>query len=278
MPTALCLCGAGARGILEFGMLKAVVDSKIPIDAVYGVSVGSLIGAHYQQGTMDVAEHMWLTVKNKDVYKSDLLNVKRMIGREACMYDSSPLLNLIQTTVDHSKVISNPKPFWIVSTNMSEHKPDYRRADSFTTPEDLHNFLYASASPPVYFPMVEFEDHVYSDGGICSNYNISQAVRDGADTLIVLRPVATFSSDKPNNVFDSIGLTIGIATADYLDRELSFVDKLNQMEAKKIKVVQIVCPSDGIGLLDFDMKGLDREAIIQNSYTLGRQILEKAFS
>jgi lysophospholipid hydrolase len=45
----LVLGGGGARGCSHVGMIKAILESGIPIDSVAGVSIGSLIGALWCQ-------------------------------------------------------------------------------------------------------------------------------------------------------------------------------------------------------------------------------------
>jgi len=47
MKTGLVLSGGGARGIAHAGVLKALDELQIKIDAISGVSTGAIIGAFY---------------------------------------------------------------------------------------------------------------------------------------------------------------------------------------------------------------------------------------
>src|SRR5262245_23349364 len=46
----LALSGGAARGIAHVGVLRALVENNIPIDAIAGASAGSLIGGCYASG------------------------------------------------------------------------------------------------------------------------------------------------------------------------------------------------------------------------------------
>ena len=50
----LVLAGGGARGIAHAGVIKALEEMRIPVDAVAGTSMGALVGGLYASG-MDAA-------------------------------------------------------------------------------------------------------------------------------------------------------------------------------------------------------------------------------
>src|SRR5437667_4518178 len=47
---ALALSGGGARGIAHVGVLRAFEEQGIPVDAIAGTSIGSVLGAIYATG------------------------------------------------------------------------------------------------------------------------------------------------------------------------------------------------------------------------------------
>lgn len=51
----LVLGGGGARGISHLGMLQALEESGIPVDAIAGCSIGSFVGGLYA-GATDLIE------------------------------------------------------------------------------------------------------------------------------------------------------------------------------------------------------------------------------
>ena len=50
MRIGLALSGGAARGIAHVGVLRALVENNIPIDAIAGASAGSLIGGCFAAG------------------------------------------------------------------------------------------------------------------------------------------------------------------------------------------------------------------------------------
>ena len=47
---AVVLSGGGARGAIQLGVLQALDEYKINIDAISGTSIGAVIGALYSSG------------------------------------------------------------------------------------------------------------------------------------------------------------------------------------------------------------------------------------
>ena len=71
--TGLALGGGGARGLAHIGVLQAIEESKIPIDAIAGSSMGGLIGALYAAG-MNLKD-----IENEAIKLSKFTNLVRLI-------------------------------------------------------------------------------------------------------------------------------------------------------------------------------------------------------
>src|SRR5947209_11049881 len=55
----LALSGGAARGIAHVGVLRALIENNIPIDAIAGASAGALVGGSYAAGlSIDDLEKM----------------------------------------------------------------------------------------------------------------------------------------------------------------------------------------------------------------------------
>src|SRR5437868_11482101 len=55
----LALSGGAARGIAHVGVLRALLENNIPIDAIAGASAGALVGGSYAAGlSIDDLEKM----------------------------------------------------------------------------------------------------------------------------------------------------------------------------------------------------------------------------
>jgi NTE family protein len=74
----LVLAGGGARGIAHVGVIRALEEMQIPVDAIAGTSMGALVGGLYATGiTADdlqniVAAMDWEAAFSDKVDRSDL--------------------------------------------------------------------------------------------------------------------------------------------------------------------------------------------------------------
>ncbi|MBX9877650.1 MAG: patatin-like phospholipase family protein [Candidatus Obscuribacterales bacterium] len=274
MKTALLLAGCAARGVIQAGMIQAVLDSGIEYDMLYGSSAGALNGALLHAGQLQDMKDLWLNIRNKDVYSQAPWNAVR--ANKGCLYDSTPLLKLIQQKINFAKLVSNPKPFIL---HVTEMYPEWKSIHvNATEPIDaLAKLLWASASPPVLMPPVQIGTGTFTDGGLTNNYSVVDAVNAGADRLIVLAPMVP--EPKPiRNIIDSIEFTISIQLWNQLERELKFVNILNNVPGyRKIEVILITADKPtGIGILDFDIK--DRQKWIDYGYELAKNKLQGLWS
>lgn len=286
----LLLNGGGARCLIQAGEIQAFVDhglkQGIEYDTIYGSSGGALNGVKLHQKQYSEMKQMWMTLKSKDVYNWNWWQAYLPFTSMSCMYDSTPLSELIDKHLDVDLIYENPKDFVISATDFSQWQPVFEECKSLS-PDDLHAMLFASASPPIYFPNVNWKGRRLCDAGLMANYNIQQAVADGCDTLILMG----FARPKPRptrNVLDSVGETLSIAMYGYFQKECGFVEKINSIVAeapagvlkeRTIKLVKIIPDNDfNIGFLDFDYKGIDREQAWQSGYDLSKRVLESELS
>lgn len=272
MKTSLILAGAGARGIIQVGMIKAYLETRKQYHALYGSSVGAINGAMLHAGQFDDLVEMWLKIRNKDVFKQAPWNMLRK--DRGCLYDSSPLRNLLQKTVDFEALKNAEGVLSVNVTNLGTYKAERYLFGRHLPGNPLAalDIIYASASPPILMSPVKTPMGTLTDGGITNNYSVIDAVKDGADELIILAPMVP--QPKPiKNIIDAIDSTVSIQLWNQLQRELAFVEKLNSIEGyRKVDVKVIGCdrPVD-IGILDFDID--DRQGQIDYGYKLAMKAL-----
>lgn len=270
MKTGLILPGGGAGGIVQFGMILAFESWGLSYDAIYGTSVGALNASMLHSGQVEKLREIWLTVKDKDVYKRKLFPFF-----SNSLYDQTPLGELLKKNVDLQALKSNSKPLEINSTDLTGYSA--RRWRLHKDPiENFYSELLASASPPLCFAPVQIGERQLSDGGLVNNYCLSNAVNDGMERLIVFLP--NVPHPKPvKSLLDAFGALYSISHYCYLERELGYIRKLNELAdiaekqgadlpVKKIDVLLVRPPvPTGIELLGFDGLGslADRQRLIQ---------------
>jgi len=271
----LLLAGGGARGIVECGYIKALKDLGIKYHSVHSSSVGTLTAMLLYPEDVDGIEKLWLEVKNKDVYTKPVF--KQFLGDKPYLWDSSPLKKLIHKQVWSHAYTRLDLEWHINATDLTNYDSFSREARELCK-EDLIKVITASASPPIFFPPVEYNGLKLCDSGVVNNYGISQAVKHGCDTLILMLPSRT-QAQKINNMADMIVATIGASTSTYLDREIEDLQEINKYRTPPIKLITI-CPDVdfSFGFLDFDMKGVDRRQLIDYGYNLAQKVLVKELS
>lgn len=271
MTRALVLVGGGSKGIIQAGMLKRIHELGLQIDSIYGTSSGSLNGALYSQGDIDLMVKLWMTIESKDVQKLSLCD---MIKQKS-IYSSSPLAATIAKYIDPNKLAI---PTWATASNTQTNAANHIRIDKQAT---CHQTLLASISIPVYFPPI---DDVMVDGGLLDNYNVGAAIQGGADEIIICHPSRPSALRTANLIgiaewayeavmwsnyvheMENCGLHAGQQDR-FMGAEMEFCNK-----PVRVRVCIPDAPID-VPILDFSYKGLDRAAIIEQGYQIAKRLI-----
>jgi NTE family protein len=277
---SLHLAGGGSRGISQAGYIKAFSDMGFEPDFLYGSSVGCLNACLYLQGQLDKMEQLWLTVKNEDVFKVNYLMLPALPFGHNAAFNPAPLTKLIDKYVDFEKVKASKVDFYVGATNLTASKPEVYRVKDIKDEKFFKKLLLASASPPVLFPPVELrEGEQFGDAGLCNNFNVSLGVKKGVDYIVVMSPT-TAEINKTVNVLDMLNILTSVPEYAYLDKEISFIERLNEIQDYVPALRDIQCcvikpeKPTGIPLLDFTYPGKDRKKLIQDGYNYAVSKLE----
>mgnify|MGYP003390212969 CR=1 FL=1 len=276
---SLNCAGGGSRFPIQLGYLKAIKDRGLEPDMVFGASVGALLACFFIQGHLAQAEDLVYNIENEDVYRTNWLNLPRILWDKNSIYDSSPLKELLDRYVDHEKLVKSKIDFYISVTNLIGSSTE------IYSPKDVDEatfkkLLLASASPPLAFPPVEvWPGKFYGDGGLLSNFNLHLAVKKGAQDIILVSPT-TKEKSSIKNAGKMFEILTSVPEYGYLERELSFIEKINQVEAnfpdlRKIRCL-VIKPEQptGIGLLDFTFARKDRVNLINDAYVYAKGKIE----
>jgi predicted acylesterase/phospholipase RssA/CRP-like cAMP-binding protein len=154
----LVLGGGGARGFAHLGVLRALVETGVPIDWVGGTSIGAIIAALVAQGvTPDAAlarcRHHFRALKDPTLPLVALLAGRRINARLHDAFGTGVIEDL-------------PLPFLCVSTNLS------RAAQAVHDRGPLVRAIRASASLPGILPPMRLGTDLHVDGGLVNNLPI----------------------------------------------------------------------------------------------------------
>lgn len=157
----LVLGGAGYKGMAYIGILKALVDYKIPIDVIGGVSIGAAIGAAFVVAR-DMAQF--------DFFMQELETATRRTfsWKELSLLPTRSIFTGRSTMLFH-KLLPNERienmriPFFCISCDLSHHKEMHHFQGGLAT------LLRASSALPGLLPSVIVDDHILVDGGVTNN-------------------------------------------------------------------------------------------------------------
>jgi NTE family protein len=190
--TAFVLGGGGARGALQVGALRALLEAGLQPDIVVGSSVGAINGAYLavRGARLDLIsglEDAWHDADAYDLLPSNYLGmaVRALFYR----YGADSVYRLRRFLVDHGLDPRlrfrdlNGVPFLCVAT-------DLRTGDVMLYGVDpdhsvLKGVLASTALPPWAHPLSQ-DDGLLIDGGLLSNLPIEPALAQGASRIIAL--------------------------------------------------------------------------------------------
>ena len=262
---ALVLSGGGARGIAHIGVLEEIERLGIPVDKIYGTSMGSLIGGFYAAGFSpgDIAD----VVNNDDLsrlftsflssgYNEVLdpfdfnsnnvvsISLEQGIGGLNGLIDDYMILNFfykylgnLPNDLDFEKDLEIA--FNCNAIDMLNGEEVVFRNGS------LIQAMRASMSIPIVFEPVRNNGRILMDGGLAHNLPVHLAAQDGYDIIIAVS--VNSLEDLKRESYDTLSGTLGGVLSIVVRRGL-----LGEVEQSTLTVT--VDTSD-FGTLGFDKAG-----------------------
>lgn len=167
----LVLSGGGARGMAEIGVIRAMGDLGIPIDAIGGTSAGSLVAGAFARGWP--IEAVAKVLRKGMVTGSNPLDLTLPVSSIASGRRISQRLRDAAGDVDIEDLWID---YFCVSTNLSRMEPLVHREGQ------AWRAIRASMSIPGVFPPVAHGDDVLVDGGLVDNLPVAE-MRRGHDDI-----------------------------------------------------------------------------------------------
>lgn len=157
----LVFSGGGLRGIAHYGVVKALLEAKIPIDYIGGCSIGACLGAtlavNYNLEYFETTFHRVIhKINNTRRWKYLTLPIISVLS-------GSVVTRILKDVFGSYKIEDLPINFFCVTANLSDTRKDIKNRG------ELWEWLRASLAIPGVFPPFEKEGKVYVDGGVCSN-------------------------------------------------------------------------------------------------------------
>lgn len=260
----LVLSGGGARGTAHIGVLKALEEMQVPIDAIAGTSMGAVVGGLYAAGVpaADIQKIMtsidWQNAFRDRPSRTDLsfrrkqddleFPVRLPLGLKGGKFllpkgllqgqKLHQMLRAQTAAVSHIERFDDlPIPFRAVATDIETG------GTVILDHGDLPTALRASMSAPAVFTPVQIDGRLLVDGGIADNVPIEEARAMGADILIV--------SDVSFPLQSRDDLTSPLDVSNQMIAILIRRETLRQRELLTARDILIEAPLVGTSSYDF---------------------------
>jgi|TARA_B100000315_G_scaffold259592_1_gene316225 NTE family protein len=262
----LVLGGGGARGLAHIGVIRALEERNIKIDAIAGASMGAIVGALYASGkTPDEMERITITLDWGRAFADEPPRESLSFRRKQ---DSRDYLVKAQATLKGG-VLSLPKGV-VQGQNLQQmlqnlylHASDITDFDKLPIPYravaadlatgeavvfksgDLATAVRASMSIPALYAPVELDGRLLVDGGVANNVPVDVVKTMGVDHVIVV-DIGTplYSADELDSVFPIIEQLTTLLTQNNVQKQLTQLTETDVLIQPELETVQSA---------DFDM-------------------------
>lgn len=178
----LVLSGGGTRGYAHIGILKALLEKSIKINAISGVSSGALIGAFICDGF------------HPDEIEEILLKYEPEIGFNHSRFWENLLsfdayTEVLKNNLRSKTFESLQKPLHVSVTDLNNGRQVIFREGN------LLNALIATAAIPVLLPPCHINEVPYADGGLSNNLPVEPFLNVPEMLIgIHVNPIADFDA------------------------------------------------------------------------------------
>lgn len=240
----LVLSGGAARGLAHIGVLKALEEQGIKIDAIAGTSMGAVVGGLYASGyKVDELEKLALSIdwqaalsdappredvpfRRKQDDRDFLVKQKLSfrddgsLGLPLGVIQGQNLALLLESLLAHTSDTRDfdklPIPFRAVATDIANgEKVVFRKGH-------LPQVIRASMSIPAVFAPVELDGRLLVDGGMTDNIPLDVARQMGVDVAIVVDIGTPLRNRKQlTTVVDVLNQSITLMTRSNSEEQLA---------------------------------------------------------
>jgi NTE family protein len=189
---AFALGGGGARGALQAGALRALLEAGIQPDIIVGTSIGAVnavfLAMHgFDLKSLEALDRSWFAAAKADLFPASTawLTMRVFFNRfRAHPYQRLRDFYISQGVTPDLRFGDLPHfPVILVSADLNSRQPVYYGNDPQASV--LDGLLASSALPPWVHP-IESEGRFLVDGGAVSNLPIEPAITHGATEVIAL--------------------------------------------------------------------------------------------
>ncbi len=199
--TVLVLSGGGLWSLGAIGVVEALDELCIDVDAYVGSSAGALLAALFASGIRPRdLRRLARDLSRRDfrVFWSSWFRALRGGRLPPAVFSDLGLWKRLDPMLQGQEWTSLERPLWVVATSLTERQPLVFGLGAPVRPEigrrlhlgwqgqalDLRTALRASIAVPGLLSPVPWGDHWLVDGGVVDDYPVDVAAWMGADQII----------------------------------------------------------------------------------------------
>lgn len=257
MKLGLALSGGGIRGIAHAGVLKALEENNIKIDAIGGTSSGSIIATLYAMGYSPYYIYILFKKYAKDLVNQNSISKVTSIGNFMAnkkgnfqgFYTGEEIesgFNNIALRKGVKKISDIEMPIVIPTVDVQDSKkyiitnkiPENSSPNTeYINNIDIGKAIRASSSFPVVFSPCEYNKHRFLDGGILDNFPTTEVKKQGVDKTITVNFKAD-DIDENSNIMDIVMRTIDIMGNKISEENISNSDMVLTIKTDKTGLLE----------------------------------------
>lgn len=214
MKLGVAFSGGGVKGAAHIGVLKALEENNIKIDAVSGTSAGSIVASLFAMGYTPEEMIKLFRYFSKGMLKANpgdvVTNVRNGKGLRLDGALSSVNVELAMQEVSKYKNLKNinelkmPIAIPTVDINTSKkyvftnynHEEDYYIKDI-----EIAKAVRASCTYPGVYAPFDYKDYRFVDGGVLDNVPADEVKKLGVDKILTIKFVLNKNS-KPRGMYN----------------------------------------------------------------------------
>ena len=252
MKIGIALSGGGIRGIAHAGVLKALEDNDIKINAIGGASAGSLISALYAIGYSPYYIYVMFKRYAKDIINIntnpiDMFNKDKKIKGLNTGEALEKVINQTAKRKEINKISDIKMPIVIPTVDILKSKeyvftnnvPDEDDAEGkYIKDITVGKAIRASSSFPGVFCPCGFKEFIFMDGGVLNNIPALEVKKQGVDKVISVK----FDADPVNedsSMMDYVMKTIDIMNDKISEENLAASDYVIKVKTDKTGIFDI---------------------------------------
>lgn len=210
MKIGLVLSGGGSRGFAHLGVLKALDEKNIKIDALSGTSAGSLAGVLYAAGYSP--DYIFNYIVGKGIGKQ----LKFAFNRYG-IFTLTNVEKLLIELIPHNSFEKLKIPMTVCTTDIEKSSVQYFSKGELAKP------VMASCCLPGIFEPIRFNNQLLIDGGVINNLPI-EPLQATCDFLIGVNVVPMEGNIKIKSAKDILMKSLYISISKSSTEKLNLCD------------------------------------------------------